>query len=55
MRFRNLYEGITTMANENIETTERFSKHQVTVTMLGEEWFALLCRAIGQPLSVPGA
>ncbi len=34
---------------------DRFGKREVTVTLLGEEWFALLARAVGRGLSKEGA
>jgi hypothetical protein len=34
---------------------DRFSKTDVTVTLTGEEWFALLARIAKRPLSPEGA
>jgi hypothetical protein len=34
---------------------DRFGKAEITVTMLGEEWFALIARTIGRSLSPEGA
>jgi hypothetical protein len=34
---------------------DSFSKHDVTVTLTGEEWFALLCRLGGRSLSAKGS
>jgi hypothetical protein len=33
---------------------KEFSKREVTVTLLGEEWAAVLAKACGKPLSVHG-
>lgn len=35
-------------------SNDRFGKRNVTVTLTGEEWFALIANGAGKPLSAEG-